>query len=399
MANAIFRGGAGAVAQVDKATPANVEADDTFTMTITDHLGAVASVTHTAVDDVEATVVTGLYDLAVAAKAAGEVPWTRITATDDTTHVTLTADTAGMPFTLVCAKTGTGTLTGAAVTACSGPNLLSVADNMEDGTVLAAADNLIIPADCAYDIYYEDLSGTELGSIDFEDGYTGDVGAPARPLKLDVATSGLVHLAGTGNIHIALTGATAAVQITQAGVGSGVGTYGINLTTGEANMTVDVNLDSSGGRVGLAALAGQTGTFTTVKVSEGDVTIGNGVTMTTLTTTGGVTHNQANATTINNEGGVLHREKASTVGTWNMNKGKAYEQSSGTATAVKLTGTIDVSKDLRARTWTNADLYPGAKLIDPHKTITFTNPMTLNHCGLNCVDRGVDMNVTLAAAS
>ena len=54
---------------------------------------------------------------------------------------------------------------------------------------------------------------------------------------------------------------------------------------------------------------------------------------------------------------------------------------------------------MRARTWTNADLYPGAKLLDPHKTITFTNPMTLNHCGLNCVDRGADMNVTLAAAS
>jgi len=399
MANAIFRGGAEAVAQVDKATPASVEANDTFTLTITDHLGAVASVTHTSAGVDEAAVVTGLYDLCVAAKAGGEVPWTRVTATDDTTHVTITADTAGMPFTLVCSKTGTGTLTRAAVTAVSGPNLLSVADNMEDGTVLAAADNLIIPADCAYGIYYEDLSGTELGSIDWEDGYTGDVAAPARPLQLDVADDAIVHLAGTGNIHIALTGEDADVQISQAGVGSGVGTYGINLTTGETDMSVDVNLDSAGGKVGLAALAGQTGTFTTVKVSEGDVTIGNGVTMTALTTAGGVTHNQANATTINSEGGVLHREKASTVGTWNMNKGKAYEKSSGTATAVKLAGMIDASKDLRPRTWTNTDLYPGAKLLDPHKTITFTNPMTLNRCGLSAVDRGVDMNVTLAAAS
>lgn len=400
MANAIFRGGAEAVAQVDKATPASVEANDTFTLTITDHLGAVASVTHTSADDVEATVVTALVALCVAAKAGGEVPWTRVTASDDTTHVTLTADTAGMPFTLVCSKTGTGTLTRAAVTAVSGPSLLSVADNMEDGTVLAAADNLIIPADCAYGIFYEDLSGTELGSITFEKGYSGDVASAVLPLLLDVADSGVVELAGTGNIHLGITGGGAVVNVREAGVGSGAGTYGMNLSVGEATQAISVMLDSPGGKVGLAALPGQTATFPSIKVAQGNVKIGSGVTVTDIITSGGVTHSEASPSgDIINTGGVFHREGVGTAADWFVYApAKAFEKSGGNISGnVAVAGQIDASKDLRARTWATTVVHKGGKLIDPGKTITFTANLELHRCGLNTVDRGEHMDIVFSA--
>lgn len=404
MANAIFRGGAGAVAQVDKATPAAVESGDTFTMTITDHLGAVGSVTHANADEDEAATVTGLYDLAVAAKAAGEVPWTRITATDDTSYVSLTADTAGMPFALVCSKTGTGTLTRAAVTAVSGPNLLSVADNYQGGAIpVGDTDALIIPADCAYSIYYEDLSAIALTALDIEKGYSGDIACAALPLLFDLTGAGTIaNLAGTGNIHLGLQGSGAVINIREAGVGSGAGTYGMNLSVGEAVQVINIMLDSPGGRVGLAAIPGQVAEFATIKVTQGEVKIGSGVTVTDIITSGGITHCEATPTgDIINTGGQFYREGCCAAVNWFVYApAKAYERSGGNVSGtIAVAGVIDASQDLRSRTWAVTVVHKGGKIIDPGKTIIFTANLELHRCGLEAVDRGDHMDVVFSAVS
>src|SRR5262245_13979175 len=94
MANRIFRGDAPPVAQVTKITPANVVVGDTFTITCN-----AKSVSYVAQANTVADVVQGL----VAAVAASTIPeFTEMlaSAATDNSYLTLTAATAGVPFTV-----------------------------------------------------------------------------------------------------------------------------------------------------------------------------------------------------------------------------------------------------------------------------------------------------------
>ena len=100
MATKIFRGDAPAVAQVSRITPAVVEIGDTFTVTMN---GKSITVTATA------ATVANVLTLMVAAIAASTIPeFLELTAANATTSLTLTANTAGVPFVVTSSASNGG---------------------------------------------------------------------------------------------------------------------------------------------------------------------------------------------------------------------------------------------------------------------------------------------------
>jgi hypothetical protein len=71
------------------------------------------------------------------------------------------------------------------------------------------------------------------------------------------------------------------------------------------------------------------------------------------------------------------------VTTWNVSDG----------------GTLDYSRDMRSRTVTNANVYAGGAVLDPHKTVTFTNGVDLVRCGLADVTLDVGTHLTLTPSA
>ena len=406
MATNIFTGDAQAVAQVNTETPANVEVGDVFTLKLTDQNGQSGTISFTATAATVKNVVEGLQPLAVAAKAGGQVPWNAVTCTEDDEVMTITADTAGRPFTVTATATNGGaantqTLTDASVTACAGPYIYSVADNWSLSAVPVATNDVIIPAGTSGYIYGYDASGVALNSFTVENGATVVIGHRDAPLQIDLADSKAYYIGGTGTTHLKITGASATVRVTQAGSGSGSTGYGLNLSGGEAGMTIIIECASTGDRVGIAAVAGSTMTAPTVRVMGGTVKIGAGATVTTFYGAGGVADCDAGTTGFTTErAGTFSIGKAAAATLLTVGSGtRLYYDSSGTVGAVHNSGIIDCSRTYLARTWTDTDLYKGSKLIDPYRTITHTNAVTLNRCGAEVLDKGSNFNITVAAAS
>src|SRR5438309_1168624 len=94
MSKRSFIGGATAVTQVDKFTPANVESTDDFTLTTTLENGVAVALTFTATAATVANVTAGL----TAEWNANPMLAAIALAADATTYMTLTAVTAGQPF-------------------------------------------------------------------------------------------------------------------------------------------------------------------------------------------------------------------------------------------------------------------------------------------------------------
>ncbi|NQU76043.1 MAG: hypothetical protein HQ546_07015 [Planctomycetes bacterium] len=180
MATLLWRGDALAVAQIDTLTPANVGIGDTFTATIN---GKSITVTATA-----ATVanVTGLM---TTAWNATEIPeFAEVTASDSTTHVTLTADTAGKPFTVTATEadgdaSDDQTFSQATTTANAGPNVLAAAnfrDISDDSMGLPTSGDFVHFKDSSVSMLYalEAISGVDLGGLHIWASYTGSIGLP-----------------------------------------------------------------------------------------------------------------------------------------------------------------------------------------------------------------------------
>jgi len=95
MATRVWRGGAATAAKVVVAVPAFVAVDEVFSLIATGDDGNTCTVSFTATATTVASVTAGL----AAAWNASNHPLTRLaTASDQTTNVTLTATTAGIPF-------------------------------------------------------------------------------------------------------------------------------------------------------------------------------------------------------------------------------------------------------------------------------------------------------------
>ena len=192
-------GGAAATAQIDTLTPASVAATDVLRVTLTAEDGSTQQ--HVDTTMTGSTVAQACDDMILALQASSESLFRRLTFSDQTTHVRVTANVAGVPFYMTTSVTNTSgggapTLARAASTASSGPNDFNVLANwvLADGAAPDGGEG--VPSDgdeihCStgnFDILYGlDQNTTDLKQFRVTGGYQGNIGQPAIPLHIDVS--------------------------------------------------------------------------------------------------------------------------------------------------------------------------------------------------------------------
>lgn len=386
-----YIGTAATVVQIDDFTPANPNTDDVYTLTATGANGRVEAVSFTVVaTETVAAVCTGL---AAAWNASTDALHTGVTAADNTTKVTLTADTAGAAFEVVASITDGGggaapTLTRSVDTANSGPSDWRSADNWSGGAVpggAASQDVEITGATMLYGLDQSAIANT-LSSLTIGQSRIGTNPADGcLPVYLEIKVSVITigqHIGPGSPTELAPiqidTGSTAsAITVYNSGTNSVSTMPAIRIKANSASTTLLVYK----GKVGAANIAGETATLSSVSVSyasnvsgDADVFLGDGLTVTTVKQTGGDLYQDCGCTTLNSSDGKLTTSGDGTIATVNISGGNATLNSTGTVTLINATGGItDCTKSAAARTITTVKVDPGAVFKHDPSVVTLTN--------------------------
>lgn len=416
MATKFWLGDALDVAQVNTITPATVETDDIFTITMGGQ-----SISFTATAGTVANVTAGL----VALLNASTIPeFAEVTWADITTALTGTADTAGKPFVQTSSETDGGgndtqTLVTATTTASSGKNDWSTAPNWSDGAVPVNSDVVILENSTVSILYGLAQSAVTLTKMEVKQSYTGTLGLPntnidSTPygeyretyLEISVTTLeiGRGEGLGSGRIKINVGSNLSTVSVFGSGPRAEDAINSILFLGANASNVLNITK----GDMGVALFASEVSTFLTIKSSFtesvlGDVklTLSTGVTLTDLDVTGGRLEIDSDTTTIDQNGGDI--EIFSGVhASLDIDNGNLFYRSTGTITAAKVgsDGLLDFSRDLRGRTVTNLELNENSSFVDPNRTATFSNPIQLPRTGIEKLKRlEVGTNITLTIAS
>lgn len=285
MASVRWSGNAQTVTQVDTVTIALTwAAADTATITINGK-----TVTFVAADNVTANIAIGL---AAAFNASTEPEFAEITALAVGSTVTLTSDTAGVPFTAASSEStvGTGTATLAHTTAASGPNWANVAANWEGGSLPSAADDIFFDNSAIDVLYGLDLSaiGT-FTSVTVAASYTGKIGLPKQNAnvypeyratylvaKATTKNIGTGPGSGSGRIKIDSSSVTTTLNVISTGSAAETGIPAFLWKGSNASNTANVEA----GDVGAAIFGGETATLATININGGSLICGVGVTLT-----------------------------------------------------------------------------------------------------------------------
>ena len=409
-----WRGDAPSVAQVNTITPASVTVGNQFSLTVNGK-----SVTFTATAATVANVTAGL----TAAVAASTIPeFQEVTAADGTTVLTLTANTAGKPFTQTSSSaTGSGSaghsLTTSTTTANSGPNNWDVARNWDDGTAAGAVpvstDDVYIENSSVDILYGLSQSGVTLTSLNIAASFTGKIGLPiinetgnyveyrtTRYLTIKATTINIGYGEGSGSGRLLIDPLANATAIVVTSTGSPVeqAIPALCINGGGTAYTLTV----LAGSVGVAVETAQTATLTTVTMGgDATVTLGSGCTLTTVTANGGTLTTNSAITTLNVNGSSTVYVMAGAVSALNHDAGTVYYRSSSTLTTLKLGSgaKIDFTQDQRARTVTNCTVESGSSITDTFKTVTWTNGISLNRCSLAEISLDLGTHFTLLVSS
>lgn len=431
MATKQWTGAAPAVAQVQTwAFAGTWEANDLIRATI-----GGKTVDFTAGSTTTATVVS---NLVTAWNALSQSVYPEFTGTSDgatasanSTTFTLTAKKAGVPFIVTLTplesnggsadsqtiEGGTSATTGTQSTASSGPNHWDATGNWSGGAIPVDTDDIVFSnssIDCLYGI---SQSSIDLASLKIEQSYTGKIGLADhnglypeyRTKDLTLGTVTLLEIGkGIGNgsqrIRLDVGSNACTLNMLNSGSSSEAGAEPVLWKGTHASNVVNV----SKGQLGIATRPGETATVATLRVGylsnqAGDSTVrcGAGTTLTTIEQAGGRLEINSAVTTLGITGGDCVFNGSAAMTTLNADGGKVHYRSSGTLTTANVgdDAELDFSQDMRDRTVTNCTLSSDAKLADPFGTVTFTNPMTLNRCGLKDVDLDLGTHITIARAA
>lgn len=339
----------------------------TFTLTMDD--GSTTTVTYT--EDGSPTVAeiaTGLYN---AWNAATHPAVARITAANPSSGVvTLTADTAGVPFTVTLADSDDGTHTESNTTANVGNNDYGTAQNWSLNAVPASTNDVVIGGPTSGQsvsiLYGLNQSSVDIAAFNVQKDYNGQIGreedGKSYYLRIDPDT---VDYQGASNLAL--------IDIGSANISPQIECNGSALTGKFALYLKGSNiatLEVRKGKVGVAPLTGETTTVATLLVSfisnalsDSDVTVGSGVTLTTVTQSGGKLDLRCAATTVttaaNSE---CTTNGTGAITTWHA-YGKIYPNSTGTVTTLNLFGVCDETRDRSARTISTTNAKPGSELV------------------------------------
>ncbi len=344
------------------------------------------------------------------------------------TVMTVTADTKGRPFTPSVSSTtaGDGALGSPSVgTAASGPHAFDTPANWDTGAVPVAGDAVVYEhsaVDCLYNL--DQSSVDNFASLAQKASYTGKIGLPRtnksggnaeadtyveyreRYLKVQIqaVTIGEGDGAGSGRTMLSLeNSATCAILVYGTGTPAESGVESLVITNTHADATATI----SRGSIGFNVFSGETGTIATLKIGYtsnrfGDVTgrAGSGTTITILDKSGGDYEIGTAATTLTHTGGTLV-VKDGAITTLTIDGGTVKYQGDDTVATVNggSGGTLDLASDMRARIFTNTLIYKGFTLLDPFKTVTFTNGFDLVRCGLNDVVLDIGDHQTLTPSA
>ena len=317
-----------------------------------------------------------------------------ITATVSGSVVSLTADEEGVPFTVTVTEStaGTGTAAGAVATAATGKWFWSDADNWSGATVPVGADDVIIDRPLPI-LYGLDQSAVTLTSLTiaatFQDG--GYLGLPRdnpggyaeyRDDYLKIGATTCRIGTGTGNgsnrIKINFGSVQTALEVQKTAQSLETGVPACLILGTHASNAADIQE----GEVGFG-FYGEATTLLTLRVAAGGTaTCGAGCTLGTVTGEGTVGINGA-VTTITQYAGDWTISGGGAVTTLTVITGTLHYESSGTVTTANIGGTqgsatVDCSQDASARTFTTTNLKAGGRIVDPMRTITFTNGIAMD---------------------
>jgi hypothetical protein len=403
MATHIWQGDMAAVAQIDTVQITAYDAATTYILTVGGKTVSVVGDT-----DVNTTAT----NLAAAWNASTQAEFAEVTATVATDTVTLTADTAGKPFTASSSVSGGAGTIGAVTssTANAGPNLW-IAGNFDTGTLPANTDTVIFENSAIDCLYLLDQNTVTLTLLVIKASYTGKIGLPRTnssgyveyrdtALKISATTIKIGEGVGSGSSRLKLNVGSVQTALNIYSSPSTRAETGIPcvLFTGtHASNTITVE----DGDLGAAFFGGETATVATLNVASGKIVCGSGTTgPTTANIDGGTVSLESNITTVNQTAGTVHLKGSATVGTWNLDGGTCYYRSSGTLTTVNVRsgGVLDFREDQQARTVINCNAYEGYVIHDPTKTVTWTNGIDLVRCSLTSnLNVGSNMTVSLSA--
>lgn len=375
MANVRWTGEAVAVAQVDTITVGGtIEADDIFILTVTGWDGTSYALSVVGGSTTASVVAT---TIAAAWNASTHALLTPNAASTDGADVILTADTAGVPFTVAASTTETGggaaddqTFTLAHTTASAGPSHWDSVENWDGGALPANTNDVFIDNSSSDILYGLDQSAVEtLASLNIGKSFTGKIGyngaAGYSGTYLQVACtvinigkhSGPGSPSGSGRIMID-TGTVASTINVYGTSNSPTDTNkpSVRLLANEATTVLNVKK----GKVGVAYESGETSTLATInesyesnKTSDADVYIGSGVTLTTLYKTGGSCELGCAATTVTNFAGDIETLGSGEITTFTNHGGTAMLKSTGRIiTCNAIGGVTDVTKSAGVNTLT-----------------------------------------------
>lgn len=369
------------VAQVWKGTITTTTNGHTYILTLTLDDGTTAAITYTVVNPPDTTTTLVATGLVTAWNASSNPNVARITASQSSGQVILTADTAGRPFSVAASGTGTWSGTGN-TTENVGNNDWNTARNWSGDAVPVNDDDVIIPGAASGNsvaiLYGLNQSSVTLDDVYFQKDYNANIGRiedgvayylRIDPDTLDYRASSSLALLNIGSANIS--------PYIEANGTAGTNKYALYFK-GSDIATLEVRK----GTVGIAPLPGETATVATLLCSyltniSSDVTltVGSGVTLTTLTQSGGTCTLNCAATTVTNSASTtLTTDGSGAITTLNV-YGTVYANSTGTVGTTNLYGTLDLSRDRSSRTFTTVNAKVGSVLKRISSGITLT---TLN---------------------
>ena len=412
MSTEIWRGDNDAVAQVDTNTiGGTIEVGDEFIITMNGKVFQYTAASTSA--DTERTALVTAFNLLTIPE------FTEITAANAaaTGAYTLTADTAGVPFTQTPTTTESGgggadaqTHAKASTTANAGPAVWE-ADNFATGSIPGASDEVYLD-NTSNPVKYglDQSSAGTLSSLTIRAGFTAEVGLPEYnsdgteyyeyrgtffQINSTAINIGEGEGSGSGRLKIECDALASTVNVYSTGSSSESDVNSLVLTDLASSSVINL----FDGTVDVDRFGGQTSTLTTLNMAGGTIRTGDGTTLTTMNVNGGTAEfNTAMATlTMDNTAAVTLMHASGTVTTVNLRAGTLSCRCGGTITTLLVGsgGFLDMSQSILALTITNCTLEAGATISDPNGLLTFSNAIDLGDTGLNDVSlelgRGVNI--------
>lgn len=242
--------------------------------------------------------------------------------------------------------------------------------NWLDGTAPSGGDNLVFPAGAGSLTASLNQSAVTFGTVTIEAGYTGTIGSVASGVAtyFRFGCTGLTCF-GQPTAYLDIGSSAISPQI-YSSAQADTGSFGVYLK-GSAIATLTVDR----GYVGLAAIAGETSTATTVRLTgSGRLRCGSGVTLTNAKCDAGFMELFCALTTLTLNGGQCVTFGTGAITTVNVNGGSFFGNSTGTITTLNGNAGASVfTGNGVGRTVTTANVYPGASLVYDSSTLTITN--------------------------